>query len=258
MPSCGQYLASENDFSIGLSSYIGIIPRCLGDISGPHPVLYRLKVIHHSVYRDQFETEAHRASNERLTAITAVITPPAGNVIGPEMIRRKHFTTTNLRLAAESRRLAGKTLGLGKEQTTGRPPFQKDYRSQNPSDGKIDIPLIIAMERVHFTDKEKDVREPQRLSYGRCPRIPEKFKYLEKFKHMVSKNFITVEKDKQAFLNQHNAMKQAASMATKTPQEPCQNSSYNKANKKKNIFYVVDEDEYPTSATIVQEKRWKV
>lgn len=72
------------------------------------------------------------------------------------------------------------------------------------------------------------------------------------------KNFITVEKDKQAFLNQHNAMKQAASMATKTPQEPCQNSSYNKANKKKNIFYVVDEDEYPTSATIVQEKRWKV
>lgn len=58
MPSCGQYLASENDFSIGLSSYIGIIPRCLGDISGPHPVLYRLKVIHHSVNQDRFDTVA--------------------------------------------------------------------------------------------------------------------------------------------------------------------------------------------------------
>ena len=70
-------------------------------------------------------------------------------------------------------------------------------------------------------------------------------------------NCKTVEKDKQAFLNQHNAMKQAASMATKTHQEPCQNSSYNKANKKKNIFYVVDEDEYPTSATIVWRKDGK-
>lgn len=39
--------------------------------------------------------EAHKAANERLTALTAVIMPPAGDVSGPTAIRRQLFATTN-------------------------------------------------------------------------------------------------------------------------------------------------------------------